>query len=144
MSWNVPSPDGTWTRLDRGLTVARPALSQRPIPYEGVYGSRAVTPGILRDRQSGARIWPHEMGHVAQAIRDDLLLNFGVAHEISSRLGVEDWLIIDSFTPLRSLSNRLERIGPEAQQWQNSWYEREVEASRGRNLCLDPVTPCYW
>lgn len=121
-----------------------PSLRGHPGAALARHGSLAVTPGILRDRQSGARIWPHEMGHVAQAIRDDLLLNFGVARAISSRLGVEDWLVIDFFTPLRSLSNRLERIGPEAQQWQNSWYEREVEASRGRNLCLDPVTPCYW
>lgn len=108
------------------------------------YGSIAATSEVLRGGQSGARIWPHEMGHVAQSIRDDLLLNHGAARELSSALGVEGWLVIDMVTPLRWLSNGLQRLGPEDEQWQNSWYEREVEASRGRNLCLDPVTPCYW
>lgn len=86
----------------------------------------------------------HEMGHIAQSIRDDLILNYAAGQALSRRTGTGRWLILDIVTPLRWASRGLQRLGPGAARWQNSWYEREVRASQGRRLCGDPAIVCHW
>lgn len=86
----------------------------------------------------------HEMGHIAQSIRDDLVLNYSTGRTLSDRVGAGQWLILDFVTPLRWASHGLEGLGPSTARWQNSWYEREVRASQGRRLCGDPAIDCHW